>query len=279
MTLPATWVWTLFNDYWQPPWGEALIGPNDLHLPIGDIYWKVTNGTTAMLTEEQCRQLRDIYYQQNSAHIALAWWTVPRGFDPDSELKTLLPALRVHPRLIIDFERGEHFWQGPLNNVKPYIEGLALMEPRPWLALCYDPRQPWPDLGREFWLPHIDAYMPMCYWTDFQGQGQWADPAGCVQAAYDRCQTGKPIIFILPGNEPDSARFRAGLEQALELGDVSIWRRGITTADNWRVLGAMLARRLGGERDDFAYRILDTAVLLAKAVRRLSGESINQEAG
>lgn len=262
MSLPATWVITIPTDYWYTD-------TNDLRYPIGGIYLKASEGTQAFYGESSYRYFRDIYSEQG---IALAWWTVPRGFDPAGEVEALKPALRVHPYLIIDFERGKSFWEGPLANVQAYIDGLAAIQPRPWLGLCYDPRQPWADLGREFWLPHIDAYLPMCYWTDFQGQGEWADPAGCVRAAWDRCQTGEPVIFILPGNEPDPTRFQAGLEQALGLGQVSIWRRGITTADNWRVLGAVLARRLQGQRDELDRRILNTKPLLERAIQCLKGQ-------
>jgi hypothetical protein len=268
MNLPATWIWTVPQDYTKPG-ANATKDCDDLHLPIGEVYVKATDGTAQFYDAAGYKRMVATYRDQG---ISLAWWTVPHGVDVPGEVTALLPALAACPRLIIDFERAAEFWSGPLSNIKAYLAKLQLMQPRPWLALCYDPRQVDLRLENDVWRPYIDAYMPMCYWVDFTGQGKWGDPAGCIDAAWAGRLNQMPMIFALQGAEPDPSRFAAAVDRALELGGVSVWRRGETTVDNWRVLGARVARKLEKESFERGCRLWDGSVAIDKGLKLLRGE-------
>ncbi|MEX0682492.1 MAG: hypothetical protein WD904_14610 [Dehalococcoidia bacterium] len=239
-------IWQLSTDY-----PETL--PGDVTLPIKTVYLKTHDGSLWMSTYDDhpkavsgpaaIHDLINIYGQQG---IQVAAWFVPYGTDYgpqieiakqviDAGVTALYADLEPFPGFCFlqCRELAENFWK-PLRQQRPNAHLGVIYDPRPWW---------WEQSATAHWFSVADSALPMCYWESYSGQTPWDDPAGCVLQAYADLailSPGHPLQYI-PMLQGDStpARFKQALDAAASVSSekVSVWRRGVVSADVWALIG------------------------------------------
>ena len=195
-------------------------------LPRGveTVYLKAADGIHAMaaiythaLAPQGPLHLARLVEQFAAEGLRLIPWVNPRGLRGETELHVALG--RAARGLVVDWEYGyEGFFEGGRAQAEAYWTELRAAG-IPWLAVAPDPRQ----VGREYPVEmiHCDAYLPQCYWTDFERP--WQEVVGQAHEALTPLGSVEPI---LPWNATP-----ADLAAALEwCGNryraVSLWRMG-----------------------------------------------------
>lgn len=245
------WIWQLNTDY---PGANG----DDTKLPIGEVWVKTHDGVSWMgmfyghsavpIDAKSVANLKRIYNDQG---IDFVPWCVPKGTDPLREAQLANEVIAVTGSMVFDVEPYQHFWEGPKSNIRPYIRAIRAANPSANLTLSFDPRYgdawgPFVDklaeIGFDEWLPYMDSLAPQVYWDTFG-----VDPRWLLDHIWARlASTGKRIVWALPGDDPDPARFRRGFEYAVRLaahqapykgmGGTSLWRRGVVPAANWETV-------------------------------------------
>lgn len=245
------WVWQLESDY---PGVEG----DDAKLPIGEVWVKTHDGVSYMSAfsnhpaapknAASVAHLKTVYGNQG---ILFSPWCVPKGLDPAAEAAIAIEVIRAGGnRLILDVEPYQYFWTGPWSNLHPYMQAIRAACPDAWISLSFDPRygtyggytvDHMAEIHIDEWLPYVNCLVPQDYWDTFG-----TDPVWEVEHTWERLQYyGKTVVFALPGNDDDPARFRKGLERAVQLagsqdpmgwGGTSLWRRGVTAQANWDII-------------------------------------------
>lgn len=233
----TVWVWTATADY-------PGVDQNDMNLPIGRVIFKSHDGPNWMVSEDSLAGLHNIYAAQN---IDFGLWCVPWGTDPAGEARMVVSALQAAQTdlMVLDIEPYAGFWRAPWSNLHPYMQAIRTAMPAAKIGLSFDPRRSPPlfqynhvsEIHLEEWLPYVDSLWPQVYWDTFGLD----DPETMLAGVAFYClPTGKELVWALPGHDAAPDRFQRGLRKALDLGgQVSIWRRGVTTRENWDTIEAI----------------------------------------
>lgn len=145
-------------------------------------------------------------------------------------------------KLIVDWEyHYAGFWEGTLADAQEYHDTLqAAVQAGLWVASAPDPRQVQRDYSRTL-ITGLSAYLPQCYWTDFQRPAiEVLRSAAMNMAGLD------PFEPILPYNA-SAEDMATALQWCQQQGcpGVSLWLMGHADA---RQLDAF-AQRVDGEQD------------------------------
>ncbi len=243
-------VWQFDRDY---PDGA----PNDSALPISTIYIKTHDGTDWMATYDKhpaavtgpdaIRSLISVYGQQG---IQVAAWFVPAGADYDAQVQMAEQVIDSGvTALYADVEPFHGFCdQDCAALADNFWARLRAERPNARLGVIYDPRVWYWDSGATtHWFASADEVLPMCYWDDFAGQVPYGDPEGCIaQAKSDLPQLapGRNLGFmpILEGDStPELVQRALDASVRAEAKGISIWRRGVVSADVWNAIASYQA--------------------------------------
>lgn len=250
MATGGVWVWQFPDDYLSAEEAQArgTISADDTADPyvIDDVYLKTHDGLYWMGNiyqhrfaplESNLQELQNIY---NAQGIVFTPWCVPKGHWPAEEAAIANKVLAVTGRLILDIEPYQWFWEGPWENLHPYMQAIRAAHPDAWIGLSFDPRygtygqytvDKYAAIHFEEWLPYVDALLPQDYWNTFQ-----VDPVWEIEHTWARIgDLEKEVIFALPGGS-NPQDFQRGVEAALERAKVSIWRRGTFLVANAETL-------------------------------------------
>jgi hypothetical protein len=238
-------IWQLDRDY---PDGT----PNDNALPISTVYIKTHDGTDWMATydthpaavtgPDAIRNLINLYGQQG---IQVAAWFVPTGSDYDTQVQMAEQVIDSGvTALYADVEPFHGFCdQDCAALADNFWARLRSERPNARLGVIYDPRVwYWDSSATTHWFASADDVLPMCYWADFVGQVPYGDPEGCIaQAKSDLPQLapGRTLGFIpiLEGDStPDLVQQAMDASVRAEATSISIWRRGVVSADVWNAI-------------------------------------------
>jgi hypothetical protein len=235
-------IWQFEEDY---PGADG----DDSKLPVQTVYVKTHDATDWMSTYDgdasavtgsgSIRRLIEIYEEQGIEVIA---WFVPKGGDIDRQVEMAVEVIDSGVEgLYADLEPFHGFCHMDCGYLAENFWWRVRAErPNANLGVIYDPR-PWTfaDSATANWLAVANVAAPMCYWEDFNDQAPYNDPAGCVnQARTDLTWLagGRPLEYVpmLQGNTT-ADRFLAAVDAARAGGSwkVSVWRRGVVSAEVW----------------------------------------------
>lgn len=257
----TAWVWTLGSDY-------PGVDQDDMNLPISRVIFKSHDGINWMKPPGELLALHNIYAAQN---IDFGLWCVVWGTDPAGEAQMVVDALQAAQTdlMVLDVEPYAQFWQAPWSNLHPYMQAIRFAMPQARIGLSFDPRRfPYnhvDEIHFEEWLPYVDSLWPQVYWDTFG----LADPDPLLEDVASYClPTGKELVWVLPGHDPVHGRFQWALRTALVLGgNISIWRRGVTTQENWDIIAR--EGEQGGEPVTVEERLAAAEAAIANITNRL----------
>ncbi len=241
-------IWQFGVDYPGAQGDDSKLPIRDVIIKAWDeVYWMSTfdKHAAAISGPAQIAKLVATYAAQG---IGVYLWGVPKGRNVATQLRIAKACLDVPgvKGLYLDVEPYAGFCNADcVYLADTFMAQLRASRPNAYLGVIYDPRsQHWARSGTVRWLKHANAAAPMCYWVTFAGQGVWAGAASNVrQAAAD---LRGPLGFrgdytpMLQGNAPGG-----DLQQAAQQANsddatlVTIWRRGVVSAQGWSSLATV----------------------------------------
>jgi hypothetical protein len=243
-------IWQFGVDY---PGSDA----DDSNLPVQTVYIKTHDATNWMSTYDGNpaavngpESIRNLIANYNAQGIEVIAWFVPKGGDVERQVQMAVEVIDSGVKgLYADLEPFEGFCNLDCGFLAQHLWGRVRAErPTANLGVIYDPR-PWTfdQSATSAWLSVANAALPMCYYEDFIDQAPYNDPAGCVNEArkdLNWLAPGRSLEFIpmLQGNTTPE-RFTIAVEAARGNGaaKVSVWRRGIVSAEVWEAARALNA--------------------------------------
>lgn len=267
--------WQVWMEFWQdfdyPPSNKYI----DTLLPINELSvsgvhgtsWRglADNDTRSVESKDTLLKLQDQY---NKRGIELVPHNIPWGIlaTIDVESQLAIDMLDCVPKLIIDFELGPEFWHKPdpdyqpdpdlpnyhpnqyiyddYTTVAPYMEAIRAAHPEAWIGIILDPTSGATAAKYAYWHPYVDAVYMGVNVGPLSNYGATGNPdmdpepvIAALRAGADLYAPGKERWSIIDPMDPNPGRFERTLTLCEEYGiNISVWRRGIVTANNWDVL-------------------------------------------
>ena len=179
----------------------------------------------------------------HSAGFEFHAWCVPRGLRVEEEARLIIEACSRAgvQSLILDIERGQGYWDGGPEAVRPFMLRLRRgLGNRFHIGLCIDPRpHHYHTLYPHEWSPFVDSVHPQTYWNIFRKSPEEAlASVWTTWSGFD-----KPIIPVLPGDAPVQEQIEAHTLSTQVHGakGVSWWRFG--TIPRWGGVDRPIALR------------------------------------
>lgn len=239
-------IWQLGRDY------PNAAGGDDSALPINAVHLKTHDGTEWMSVYDDHPNaisgpgaLRNAIATYEAQGIETIGWFVPKGTDIDTQLRMAQQVIDAGvAALYADIEVYEGFCHADCAYLaREFWPRLRSSRPDAELGVIYDPRPRHRGrVGLYDWLRGADTALPMCYWADFVNQPPWNDPAGCVKQAEADLRVSTSLVTpayvpMLQGAAPaDEVQQALTATKAVGASRVSIWRRGVVSADVWAAI-------------------------------------------
>lgn len=182
-------------------------------------------------------------------------WCVPRGLDLQAETTLIIEACRRPGvrSLILDVEPYEHYWQGGIEKIRPFMSRLREALGTDFhIGMSVDPRAHhyW-SIFPEEWYPFINSIHPQVYWQLFR-----TTPEDALSSCYKVWGPyGRPIFPVL---QADATAFT--MKEAYTLATyrhgaqgLSWWRYGVAKSNVY----AIIDRRVFAEGADEGETIQD----------------------
>jgi hypothetical protein len=239
-------VWQLNVDY-----GEDL--PTDELLPVNTVYIKTHDGTDWMSTYDNSPDaisgpdaLRNVVASYRAKGINVVAWFAPIGTDYDTQVRMAEEVIDSGvSALYADMEPFDGFCDQDCVALGQYFwPRVRADRPNARLGVIYVPLPRWRDVGDTAgWMANADVALPMCYWVDFEDEGPFSDPAGCVNQSYVDLfpMVGHHFDYIpILSGDGTGAQVKQAMDAAVALGStsVSLWRRGTVHEDVWNAISA-----------------------------------------
>ncbi len=184
-------------------------------------------------------------------------WCVPKGRTStlDQEAELVIQACQVPGvrSMILDIEPYQYFWEGPPENIRPFVEKVRMAVPgRFHIAMSMDPR-PWhkDEIHPDEWMPFVDSIHPQCYWRTFKRPvDEVLEEAYTTWEGYGE-EIGReiPIVPALQGNGiPDDIEEAVRISvQDHDAPGVSFWRFGVIDASQFPAIDTPLSEYTDGD--------------------------------
>ena len=252
-----SWVWQFSADGSPEQIADTLGGTRGgvLVKTHDGIDWmsKYDRHASAVSGPPQISRLADIFERNGVQFHA---WSVVKGVNPIREAQMTAEVLASGARsIVLDLEGGAGFWVGSAAAAVQFCDELRRLAPFGRVDISIDAR-PWRlyhNVPMDQFVPAIDGIWPQLYWDTFNSSGNLslyrdhgypAGPAGMtpeflLNATADvLARFARPIIPVGQGATADRWLWERFVYRAWQLGqpEVSVWRHGVTPANNFDVL-------------------------------------------